>query len=123
LSAQKSKIQTNQSRMPTGCAAIRWKSTSDGCHLTGELPMTEAATVLWHSTEMFKPEPHSKISRGRDRQFESVENAVRFVMETLSDGDRATAMIQTDNRSIHLDDIVAIYGGLQPRTTAPTPKE
>jgi len=75
--------------------------------------MTEAATVFWHSTDMFKPEPHGKISRGRDRKFESVENAVRFVMESLSDGDRATAIIHTDDRSIHLDDIVAMYDSLK----------
>jgi hypothetical protein len=75
--------------------------------------VTEAATVFWHSTEMLRPEHHSKISRGRDRKFESVENAVRFVMESLSAGDRSTAMIQTDQRSIHLADIEAIYNGFK----------
>jgi hypothetical protein len=69
----------------------------------------EAATAFWHSTAMFTPQPHGKISRGRNRQFESVENAVTFVMEKLEPGDRATAMIQTDNRPIHLPDIMAIY--------------
>jgi hypothetical protein len=77
--------------------------------------MTEAATVFWHSTEMFKSEPHSKISRGRDRKFESVENAVTFAMETLSEGDRSTAMVETDQRSIHLRDIQAIYEGMRKR--------
>ena len=84
-------------------------------------PMTEAATVFWYSIEMFEPEIHATISRGRDRKFESVENAVRFVMETLPDEDRATAIIQTDIRSIQIDDIVAIYGGLE-ANAAPLPK-
>jgi hypothetical protein len=75
--------------------------------------VTEAATVFWHSTDMLKPEHHGKISRGRDRKFESVENAVRFIMESLSAGDRSTAMIQTDQRSIQLPDIEAIYGVLK----------
>ena len=35
------------------------------------------------------------------------------VMETLSDGDRATAIIQTDSRSIGLADIEAIYDGMK----------
>jgi hypothetical protein len=74
--------------------------------------MMEAATAFWHSTAMFTPEHHAVISRGRDRQFESVENAVRFVMEKLDPRDRSTAMIQTDSRSIHLADIEAIYTGL-----------
>ena len=63
---------------------------------------------------MFESAPHSKISRGRERQFESVANAVTLVMEKLEPGDRATAMIQTDSRSIHLADIEAIYRGLRP---------
>jgi hypothetical protein len=72
----------------------------------------ETATAFWHSTAMFTPQRHAAISRGRDRQFESVDKAVRFVMEKLEPGDRATAMIQTDTRSIHLADIEAIYAGL-----------
>jgi hypothetical protein len=77
--------------------------------------MSEAATVFWHSTGMLKSALHSKISRGRDRKFESVENAVRFIMQTLSPGDRSTAMIQTDNRSINLEDIATIYHALKPK--------
>jgi hypothetical protein len=73
----------------------------------------EAATAFWHSTAMFAPQPHGVILRGRDRQFESVENAVTFVMEKLDPRDRATAMIQTDNRHIHLADIEAIYAGMR----------
>ena len=74
--------------------------------------MSEAATLFWHSTEMITPGRHEKIDRGKDRKFESVENAVKFAMESLSAGDRSTAMIQTDSRSIHLLDIEAIYKSL-----------
>lgn len=75
--------------------------------------MTEAATVFWQPTEMIKATPGAKIMRGKDRKFESVENAVTFVMETLSEHDRGTAMIQTDQRSIHPPDIRAIYEGMK----------
>ena len=78
-------------------------------------PMTETATVFWYSIEMFEPEIHATISRGRDRKFESVESAVRFVMESLPDEDRATAIVRADNRSIQIDDIVTIYGSLEAR--------
>jgi hypothetical protein len=62
---------------------------------------------------MMKPIPGKKILHGKERKFESVENAVIFVMETLSDSDRGTAMIQTDQRSIHHPDIQAIYAGIK----------
>jgi hypothetical protein len=47
--------------------------------------------------------------------FESVENAVIFVMETLSERDRSSAMIQTDHRSIHQPDIEGIYASIKTR--------
>jgi hypothetical protein len=75
--------------------------------------MTEAATAFWHPTEMVKSVPGSKIMHGKERKFESVENAVTFVMENLSEHDRGTAMIQTDQRSIHPSDIAAIYTGMK----------
>lgn|SRR5450631_2092220 len=75
--------------------------------------MTEAATVFWFPIEMLKPIPGATIWHGKDRKFESVENAVMFVMETLSVDDRRTAMIQTDQSSIHPPDIQAIYEGMK----------
>ena|ERR1700681_261754 len=89
-----------------------------GATLSG--PMTETATVFWYSIEMFEPEIFATISRGRDRKFESVEIAVRFVMESLPDEDRATAVVRAGNRRILIDDIVTIYGGLE---AAPFPEE
>jgi hypothetical protein len=79
--------------------------------------MTEAATVFWHPAEMIKSTPGAKIMHGRERKFESVENAVTFVMENLSEHDRGTAMIQTDQRSIHPPDIKAIYEGSKKKDT------
>jgi hypothetical protein len=75
--------------------------------------MSQSATVLWI------PEPTMTavrlgrpiFQRGKDRQFESLENAVRFVMEDLSAGDRPTAMIQTDDASIPFRDIARLHKG------------
>jgi hypothetical protein len=75
--------------------------------------MTEKATASWNSTEMFKQELHSKKLPSRDRTFKSVENAVTFVMETLQEHTRKTAMIRTGPKSIHLTDIQAIYEGMK----------
>jgi hypothetical protein len=53
------------------------------------------------------------FQRGSNRQFESVENAVKFVMEELSDRDRPTAMIQTDNASIQYGDTERMHRGMR----------
>ena len=45
----------------------------------------------------------------QNRKFESVENALNFVMENLSWVDRQTALIQTDYGSLHLADIEERY--------------
>jgi hypothetical protein len=75
----------------------------------------EAARVLWiQEPTMSSPKPGSKIyHRGSDRLFESVENAVRYVMETLTAYERSTAMIQTDSRTIHLPDIEAMHAHMK----------
>ena len=75
--------------------------------------MTEPATVFWYSQEIKKPADGSKKFGGRDRKFESVENAVTFVMEKLSATERGTSMIMTDSRSIYPMDIKRIYEGLK----------
>lgn len=69
----------------------------------------EAATAFWHPVEMRDAIKGKKILGGKERAFESVENAVRFIMEDLNGGDRSTAMIQTNGRSIHLADIEKMY--------------
>lgn len=76
--------------------------------------MSQAATAYWIPTAtMMAANPGRPLFQpGRDRQFESLENAVRFVMEKLSDSDRATAMIQTDDASIQDGDIERLHRGL-----------
>ena len=70
----------------------------------------EAATAHWFPVEMTKPlAQHSKITTGRERLFESVENAVLFIMETLPEGDRSNATIMTDSITINLADIEKMY--------------
>jgi hypothetical protein len=76
--------------------------------------MTETATVFWYPPTT-NPTPGSKIIHGKERMFESVENAVVFVMETLPEQHRHTAMIKTDHRSIHQPDIEGIYAGIKTR--------
>jgi hypothetical protein len=76
----------------------------------------EPALAMWHTLEDAVQNPETKIFSGEQRTFESVENAVLFVMETLSPANRATAMIQTDSRSIDSAEIEAIYDGLTQKT-------
>jgi hypothetical protein len=76
--------------------------------------MSEAATAFWiPAPAMVATNPGQPIfHRGKDRQFESIENAVKFVMEELSDRDRPTAMIQTDSASIEYRDIERMHRGM-----------
>lgn len=74
--------------------------------------MREAATVFWYSQQSKKPADGGRLG-GRDRKFESIENAAAFVMEKLSATERATSMIMTDSRSIYSTDIRGIYEGLK----------
>jgi len=77
--------------------------------------MTEAATVFWYSQEIERPADGAKKLGGRDRKFESVENAVTFAMEKLSATERGTSMIMTHSRSIYPMDMKGIYEGLKMR--------
>jgi hypothetical protein len=67
--------------------------------------MTEAATVYWFQTA---------TAEGSYIKFESLENAVRFVMEELSETDRSTAFIQTDGGDIYIEDIQKMYAASSP---------
>jgi hypothetical protein len=49
---------------------------------------------------------------GDERQFESLANAVRFVMETLADFSRSTALIRTDAKHLNIEDIKLLYSRL-----------
>lgn len=67
--------------------------------------MTEAATVFWMPIELQARIPGTPKPSERNRKFESVENAVTFVMQELSENDRSYAYIQTDGRYFQLDEI------------------
>src|SRR6202008_597425 len=69
--------------------------------------MTEAATVFWVQTA---------TAEGSYIKFESLENAVRFAMEELSETDRSTAFIQIDNGDIYLEDIQKMYATSSPQS-------
>jgi hypothetical protein len=83
--------------------------------------MTEAATVFWYPQESKKSADGARPG-GRDRKFESVENAATFVMEKLSGTERATSMIMTDRRSIYSMDIKGIYESQKMRRPGPKAK-
>jgi hypothetical protein len=76
--------------------------------------MSDAATVSWTpEAPMMLVQPGQRILHTRDeRKFSSLENALRYVMETLPAGLRSTAMIQTDDASIQIEDIERMYAGL-----------
>jgi hypothetical protein len=67
--------------------------------------MTEAATVYWFQTA---------TAEGAHINFESLENAVRFIMEELSEADRSTASIKTVDGDIYLEDIQKMYAASSP---------
>lgn len=67
--------------------------------------MAEAPTVYWFQTA---------TAEGSYIKFESLKNAVRFVMEELSEPDRSTAFIQTANGDIFIDDIKQMYAASSP---------
>jgi hypothetical protein len=71
--------------------------------------MSEAATVFWTPFRMTDRKFGEPIVGEQNRKFESVENALTFVMENLSRVDRQTALIQTDYGSLHLADIEERY--------------
>ena len=67
----------------------------------------EAATVHWLPARVYRPVGHEpEAVWGRDRTFESVDNAVLFVMDELGEAERTNA---TASRDISIDDIKRIY--------------
>jgi len=80
-----------------------------------KLLLDQAATVSWADIGQMRPvspgvslAPHS-----RNRDFESVRNAVQFIMEKLDAGSRSSAMILTDGATLHYADIEAIYAQIK----------
>lgn len=80
------------------------------------LDLDQAATVTWLvMDEMHDAAPLQPIiaNKSRDRKFESVTNAVFFVMEKLSNTNRPSAMIHTDAREIQMPEIEVLYGQIK----------
>jgi hypothetical protein len=76
--------------------------------------MSDAANVHWiPEAAMMLARPGQRIVQGNERKFESVENALRFVMETLPVGVRSTATIQADGAIVQFEDIERTYKGLK----------
>jgi hypothetical protein len=79
--------------------------------------LDQAAKVTWIvMDEMQSRLPHHpKIeqSQSRSRDFESVKNAVLFVMEKLSGINRTSAMIHTDTRAIQMAEIEVLYSQIK----------
>jgi hypothetical protein len=71
------------------------------------IAIDQAANALWISSADLAAA--GRIGGGRTRHFESVLNAVRFIMEELGPADRATAWITTDEGRITMEEIEAIY--------------
>ena len=70
----------------------------------------EAATVHWLPARVYRPVGHEpEAVWGRDRTFESVDNAVLFVMDELGEAERTNAYIATASRDISTDDIKRMY--------------
>ena len=83
-------------------------------HQEKERDMSEAATVLWFPSVTTNPIARIVIHKGEERHFESLENAVRFVMKELSEETRLAAMIQTDRASYDYSDFERLYKEICP---------
>jgi hypothetical protein len=75
--------------------------------------LDQAAKVIWNEVTMRPVTLGKKIDTSATRDFESVPNAVRFVMEKLSPSERATAMIQTDEAGLLTGEIEVLYSRLK----------
>ena len=77
--------------------------------------LDEPATVTW--TEMVEMHPRGprrlKLDFTRSRNFESVRNAVLFVMESMTAINRSTAMIHTDEGQISFAEITTLYNQIK----------
>lgn len=77
------------------------------------IELEQAAKVIWNDLNMRPIKPGTKIDHTMSRDFESVPNAVRFVMEKLSSAERGTAMIQTDQAGLLIGEITTLYAQIK----------
>jgi hypothetical protein len=75
------------------------------------LLLDQPATATWTELGNFqKVEPGSKVANDlRTKDFTSVRDAVKFVMETLNSASRTSAQIKTDGALLHKTDIETLY--------------
>ena len=74
--------------------------------------MSQEAKVFWQpAVRMMPPTPLPVSSGAKERGFDSLDAAVRFVMEVLPEPVRCTATIRTENACIQYADLVRIYHG------------
>ncbi|MGA2792227.1 MAG: hypothetical protein ABSE69_01640 [Roseiarcus sp.] len=71
-----------------------------------QMNLDQAATVLWTRHQDMS---NTNVTGGSQRQFDSLRNAVRFVMEELPDVEKGTAFVQTIDRSCPIAEIQEIY--------------
>lgn len=80
------------------------------------MDLDQAATVTWlvmDETQEAASNQPLFVKQSREKKFESVTNAVVFVMEKLSTSNRATAMIHTDAREIQMPETEVLYSQIK----------
>lgn len=74
--------------------------------------LNQPASVVWFAT----PPPRGIATIGSEtRHFGSATEAIRFVMEELTEAPHASAWINTDAGSLTLDEITILYSKLDRR--------
>jgi hypothetical protein len=82
----------------------------DGLQL--DLQMT--AKVIWYPSESRAQETERTADIRKEREFDSVDKAVIFVMELLPPDDGSSVKIETDGRSMDIAAIEYAYQKLKP---------
>jgi hypothetical protein len=72
-----------------------------------KIDLTAPAVVYWRN-----PSPHQPNKGERERRFTSISNAIRFVMEDLSDFPQSTAWISTDSGDLTYQEIRLLHAKL-----------
>jgi hypothetical protein len=76
------------------------------------LLLDQPAKVDW--VDGTRTAPDGKIlPNSKNKDFESVRSAIRFIMETMNEGNRHSALIHTNGATLHQADIEAMYATLK----------
>ena len=68
--------------------------------------LDQAATALWIPVAELPPD---QIGGGQSKMFDELRSAVLFVMDELLPEDRGTAMIQSDQGTVSIEEIEKLY--------------